>query len=163
MVKIYNIQMPDAEYICTEYEPLLYTKNAVLTAEQNITAAEKRKAAAVKDSKKTDPKTNDMISADKEGTKGIYTLLQVKLITGRSHQIRAHLASIGHPLIGDFKYGDQKTNHYFKVNYGLSHQLLHSYRMVFPKLEGVLSYLSGKKFEAEVPELFLKIKEDLFG
>jgi 23S rRNA pseudouridine955/2504/2580 synthase len=162
-VKIYNIQMPDTEYICTEYEPLLYTKNAVQTAEQNITAAEKRKAAAVKDSKKTDPKTNDMISADKEGTKGIYTLLQVKLITGRSHQIRAHLASIGHPLIGDFKYGDQKTNHYFKVNYGLSHQLLHSYRMVFPKMEGELSYLSGKKFEAEVPELFLKIKEDLFG
>ncbi|HHU73488.1 MAG TPA: RluA family pseudouridine synthase [Clostridiales bacterium] len=95
-------------------------------------------------------------------TQGIYTLLQVRLITGRSHQIRAHLASIGHPLIGDFKYGDQKTNHYFKSNFGLSHQLLHSSRMIFPEMTGDLSYLSGKEFTADPPKLFLRIKENLF-
>ncbi len=94
--------------------------------------------------------------------KGSYTLLQVKLITGRSHQIRAHLASIGHPLIGDYKYGDQKTNHFFKMNYGLNHQLLHSSRMVFPKLDGELSYLSDKEFTAEIPEIFEKIRAALF-
>lgn len=91
-----------------------------------------------------------------------YTLLQVKLITGRSHQIRAHLASIGHPLIGDFKYGDQKTNHYFKTKYGLTHQLLHSYRMEVPMIEGELSYLSGKTFEAELPEIFSRIINEIF-
>ncbi len=91
-----------------------------------------------------------------------YTLLRVKLITGKSHQIRAHLASISHPIIGDYKYGDQKTNNIFKVNYDLSSQLLHSYQMVFPKLEGELSYLSGKSFTAMLPEQFEKIKNDLF-
>ncbi len=91
-----------------------------------------------------------------------YTLLRVKLITGKSHQIRAHLASIGHPIIGDYKYGDQKTNHYFKTNYELSTQLLHSYEMVFPEITGELSYLSGKSFIAKLPEQFEMIKKDLF-
>jgi 23S rRNA pseudouridine955/2504/2580 synthase len=91
-----------------------------------------------------------------------YTLLRVKLITGKSHQIRAHLASIGHPIIGDYKYGDQKTNHFFKVNYDLSSQLLHSYQMVFPELKGELANLSGKCFTANLPEQFDKIKKDLF-
>lgn len=94
---------------------------------------------------------------------GSFTLLQVKLITGRSHQIRAHLSSIGHPIIGDYKYGDQKTNHFFKKKYGLSHQLLHSHRMVFPKLEGELAYLSKKEFVANPPEIFQRIKKDLFS
>ena len=91
-----------------------------------------------------------------------YTLLMVKLITGKSHQIRAHLASIGHPIIGDYKYGDQKTNHYFKSNYNLSSQLLHSYRMEFPEIKGELSNLSGKSFTAKLPEPFDKIRKDLF-
>lgn len=92
----------------------------------------------------------------------IYTLLQVKLITGRSHQIRAHLASIGHPLLGDFKYGDQQMNATMKRKYNLSHQLLHSYRMVFPELKGEFSYLSGKEFVADASDIFIKIQKDLF-
>lgn len=91
-----------------------------------------------------------------------FTLLEVKLITGKSHQIRAHLASIGHPIIGDLKYGDQKINKYFKDKYGLKHQLLHSYRYAFPQLLGPLSNLSGCKFEAPEPEIFQTIKRDLF-
>ncbi|MDF2486738.1 MAG: hypothetical protein K0R46_2906 [Herbinix sp.] len=91
-----------------------------------------------------------------------YTLLKVKLITGKSHQIRAHLASIGHSIIGDYKYGDQKTNHFFKSNYELSNQLLHSYQMVFPEIEGELAYLSGMSFIAPLPEQFEKIKKELF-
>lgn len=91
-----------------------------------------------------------------------YTLLRVKLITGKSHQIRAHLASIGHPIIGDYKYGDQKTNHFFKTNYELSSQLLHAYQMDFPELKGELADLSGKSFKANLPDQFVKIKNALF-
>lgn len=60
---------------------------------------------------------------------GNYTLLEVHLITGRSHQIRAHLASIGHPILGDSKYGDQKINRIFAGKMKLHGQLLHAYRM----------------------------------
>lgn len=91
-----------------------------------------------------------------------YTLLEVKLITGRSHQIRAHLASIGHPIIGDYKYGDININNYFKNKYKLNHQLLHSNRIAFPIIEDDLSYLSGKEFQAKAPKIFTNIYKDLF-
>ena len=57
-----------------------------------------------------------------------YTVLEVHLITGRPHQIRAHLAMLGHPVLGDFKYGDRKINE----KYRLKDQLLHAYRVVLP-------------------------------
>ena len=60
-----------------------------------------------------------------------YTLLEVHLITGRSHQIRAHLASIGHPIIGDVKYGDAGTNEQFRRQCKVKSQMLHAYRIVF--------------------------------
>lgn len=85
------------------------------------------------------------------------TLLEVELITGRSHQIRAHLASIGHPIIGDPKYGSRKENRRYEKEFGLKHQLLHSCRLEFPRLEGALSYLSGRTFTAPLPSLFEKI------
>ena len=62
-----------------------------------------------------------------------FTLLKVELITGKTHQIRAHLASIGHPLIGDFKYGDKKINQEMKQRFGLKDQLLPLYRDCFPR------------------------------
>lgn len=84
-----------------------------------------------------------------------YTLLRVKLITGKTHQIRAHLSSIGFPIIGDTKYGDRRVNEKFKNRFKLSHQLLHSYEMVFPEhLEGELSNLSSLKLTAELPVYF---------
>lgn len=87
------------------------------------------------------------------------TLLKVLLITGRSHQIRAHLSSIGHPLIGDTKYGRERVNKLYQKRYGLTHQLLHSYRMELPWIEGDLSYLSGKVIEAPLPKQFIQILE----
>ncbi len=59
----------------------------------------------------------------------IYTLLEVRLVTGRSHQIRAHLSSLGHPIVGDPKYGDKDTNKWFYENFQIRSQMLHAYRM----------------------------------
>ncbi len=89
---------------------------------------------------------------------GRFTLLDIELITGKSHQIRAHLSSIGHQVAGDGKYGDKETNRYFKNEYGLKHQLLHSETIMFPDIEGELSYLSGKTFKAPLPAEFIRIK-----
>ena len=83
-----------------------------------------------------------------------YTYLEVNLITGRSHQIRAHLASIGHPLVGDTKYGNPKINESFRKQYGLKYQLLHAYRLELPKLSGALETISEKQFVAPLPRIF---------
>lgn len=80
------------------------------------------------------------------------TLLEVELITGKTHQIRAHLASINHPIIGDTKYGDPSCNLVWKRHYHLPYQLLHAYRLEFPQLNGVLAGLSGRKITAPIPK-----------
>lgn len=90
-------------------------------------------------------------------TNGTCTLLEVHLITGRTHQIRAHLASIGSPIIGDYKYGEKKVNEQFKRQYGLKSQLLHAYRLEMPICKGAISNLSEKEFIAPLPKFFQKI------
>lgn len=87
------------------------------------------------------------------------TYLEVELITGRSHQIRAHLASKGHPLFGDTKYGDPILNKRCTEQYQLNHQLLHCAYLQMPKMEGKFSYLSEKVITAPLPEQFKKILE----
>lgn len=75
-----------------------------------------------------------------------YTELEVHLITGRSHQIRAHLASIGHPIIGDIKYGDRNENERFRREVNVRFQMLHAYRIVFEDGREVIAP-SGAEFE----------------
>lgn len=92
------------------------------------------------------------------------TLVEVELVTGRTHQIRAHLASIGHPVIGDSKYAKGKAklfNHRIFEACHLSTQLLHSARLEFRDCDGSLDYLNGKVFEAPLPEQFENIIEEL--
>lgn len=80
----------------------------------------------------------------KEGN--LTSLLEVELLTGRTHQIRAHLASVGHPLAGDGKYG---TNE-FNKKVGMKYQALYSYKLKFDfSDENELSYLVGKTFQVE--------------
>ena len=75
-----------------------------------------------------------------------YTELEVHLITGRSHQIRAHLASIRHPIIGDAKYGDRGVNEHFRREAGIRSQMLHAYRIVFEDGREVIAP-TGQEFD----------------
>ena len=81
------------------------------------------------------------------------SLLEIELLTGRTHQIRAHLSSIGHPIIGDEKYGISDINKIF----GYKYQLLCSYKVEFDKDYNFedLNYLKNMSFEISNP-WFLK-------
>ena len=98
-------------------------------------------------------------------TDGEVTLLKVTLVTGKSHQIRAHLSSIGHPIIGDPKYGDRKVNAFFRETHGIKNQMLHAWKLTFPELAAPLDNLSEKSFEAEpaglMKQYLMKAKGDL--
>lgn len=86
------------------------------------------------------------------------TLLRVLLITGKTHQIRAHLKYLGHPVLGDPKYGDAARNQSLKKQFGISHQLLHAYELQFPKgLSEPLSELSERTVQAPVPKAFQRL------
>ncbi|MDR1292889.1 MAG: RluA family pseudouridine synthase [Clostridiales Family XIII bacterium] len=80
-----------------------------------------------------------------------YTLAEVWLVTGRPHQIRAHLAAAGHPVAGDPKYGDRRVNALFAARYGLESQFLHAHRLVVEEGFGSLEYLTGAVMESPLP------------
>ena len=79
-------------------------------------------------------------------------LVEVELLTGRTHQIRAHMAFIGHPLIGDGKYGINRSDRAM----GYKYQALYSYKLKFNFKEdgGILNYLNGKEFKIDKSEIY---------
>ena len=92
-----------------------------------------------------------------------YSLAEAELITGKSHQIRAHLASAGFPIIGDVKYGIKADNDRFRKTAGVKRQMLHAYRLRLGGLSGELAYLNGKEFRSDVPEDFKRAEKEIFG
>ncbi len=109
------------------------------------------------DSKKISTRIKPLI------TKSEYSLLEIQLLTGRTHQIRAHLAYIGHPIIGDFKYGNRQINEYFKKEFGLKNQILHGYKVIFNGLDKPLNYLNQREFTSSPGNTYISIERKLFG
>lgn len=85
------------------------------------------------------------------------TMLSVKLVTGKPHQIRAHLSSIGHPIVGDYKYGKREENDKFKASHKITFQILYCTKVVFPLLSDYPE-LSLKTLELKEPEIFVKLR-----
>lgn len=139
------------KYYLTVVHGKMQKKEEILTA--YLTKDEKKNMVSVTDNQQ-------------EGSKKIITqyrvldyydgasLLEVRLLTGRTHQIRAHLAYVGHPLFGDGKYGKEQ---------GRYRQALYSYKLKFDfKDENVLSYLDKKEFQAKNIKLLDDFKERKF-
>lgn len=80
-----------------------------------------------------------------------YTLLDISLLTGRTHQIRAHMSYIRHHVVGDIKYGDYKVNNIFKREFNFENQFLHAYKIKFLDINGPLKYLKNKEFSCNLP------------
>lgn len=78
------------------------------------------------------------------------SLVECRIITGRTHQIRVHMAYIGNPIVGDAKYGDFALNKEFKERYGWEHQFLRARSLSFGNVDGVLAPLRGKTFVSKV-------------
>jgi len=95
-------------------------------------------------------------------TCGSFSLLELELLTGRSHQLRAHLGYLGNPIIGDTKYGDNKLNSFFMNKYGLGYQFLYAYKLIFKDCSERFSYLENKTIAVALPPVLKKIKHDVF-
>lgn len=149
-LRILNEKMKHRElqktYLCVVHG-ILETKSATLEAFLEKNEAQNRVYISQTPNAKTRTiRTRYRVLAERGGD----SLLEVDLLTGRTHQIRAHFAYLGHPLAGDGKYGTNKLNR----GTGYPYQALYSYRLTFrfTTPAGKLSYLSGKTFE--VPDVW---------
>ena len=92
-----------------------------------------------------------------------FTLVEVEIETGRTHQIRVQLQDAGHPLIGDMKYGIPEVNKVFRSEYKLDHQLLTAARLEFSDMASDYPKLNGRSFSARLPKVFLRIRNNMYN
>ena len=151
-LRILNQKLKDRElskfYLCVVHGTLK-KKSGIL--EGWLIKNEKKNKVAVFTSPRDGAKqirTKYSVIGEKDGL----SLVEVDLLTGRTHQIRAHFASIGHPLLGDGKYGTNALN----KPLGYKKQFLYSYKLVFDFTTdaGILNYLNGKSFE--IPDIWFR-------
>lgn len=96
-----------------------------------------------------------------EGVGGMeFTVAEVEIETGRTHQIRVQLADAGYPLAGDPKYGDPKVNKKLHEKFGLTHQLLTAAKLEFGDMDEYPA-LTGKTVEARLPKVFCKVRSSI--
>ena len=97
-------------------------------------------------------------------TNGVVSLVEIKLITGRSHQIRSHFKFLGNHIIGDLKYGNKELRNYFFNKYGVENQLLFAYKLVFNGIDENMSinYLNNKVIVMPFPSRFKRIMKQEF-
>ncbi len=152
-LRILNQKLKDRElekyYLCVVHGKLSKKSG---TLEGWLIKDEKKNKVAVYTQKRNGAKqirTKYSVLAENNGL----SLIEVELLTGRTHQIRAHFASIGHPLLGDGKYGTNELN---KAHGGYKKQFLYSYRLkfAFSTDADILNYLNEKSFE--VPDIWFK-------
>jgi 23S rRNA pseudouridine955/2504/2580 synthase len=93
---------------------------------------------------------------------GTFSLIEINLLTGRSHQLRAHLSELGNPIVGDSKYGDKKLKSFFVNRYGLDYQFLYAYKIIFKSNSEELEYMKNKTIAESLPPVLKKIKNDVF-
>lgn len=92
---------------------------------------------------------------------GDYSLVEVELLTGRTHQIRVHFSKTGYPVVGDAKYGDFKLNKEIEEKYNFKNQFLVSYRLSFNNVDGPLKKLNKKSFEISLPNDLVELLSKL--
>lgn len=150
-VRVVDRPCEGAARILTEYRPVKWGQP------ENMTSVKERSS---KERSSGDPSSMESGRSGKAAVEGKKdgmpecTLLEVHLITGKSHQIRAHLQSIGHPILGDPKYGNARINEAMRRKAGLRRQLLHAARMEFPDWPQIPEGLRGACVEAPLPEDF---------
>lgn len=97
-------------------------------------------------------------------TNGVVSLIDINLITGRSHQIRSHLKFLGNPILGDLKYGNKELRNFFFNKYGVENQLLFAYKLHFNGIDEdmSISYLNNKVIVMPLPSQFKRIMKQEF-